>query len=393
MKYLFFSGIVAHIAFVLLLLWQPILLDKVTSKLTNKYYQYQKNKAYKQLTSGKNLTINQEIATVFYPWVAQKKNSESQNYIRVNSMPYNDLTSAVKSLTDGDTLHVPEGVYSTPMTITKNDITIKGDGHVVFEKSAVRGKGFILSQGNDLTVENIECRHISVRDGNGACIRLEGRNLTLKHVYFHHSQEGILETSKDVGSIYIFDSRFEQLGFNGQAHGLYTNKADLYIYQSLILASKSEGHSIKVRGKKLLIESSILASLSSIDSRLIDMSNGGELTVNNSILAQGPQSANGQMIGFGLEGLVYQNNTIQLLGNIIYLDRLGQNYLLAVPNHSQLSIDVTQEQNIIVGHDLSGDNENSNTYIELRSEMNLPNYPYFPRFFCHDLKNCTLRPN
>lgn len=389
-KYLFVSGVLAHLLLVLILLWQPIIINKLTSKISGKYYQFQTQREYETLTQGKSLTVAEEIAAVFLPWQAQPSTTTNSAVTLVNQQPFIDLSSAVKSLQDGDTLWVAAGTYQTPIVIRKNNITIKGNGHVVFEKAAAHGKGFILSQGDNLTVENIECRYISVRDGNGACIRQEGKNLTLKHVYFHNSQEGVLETSREVGFVKIYDSRFERLGFNGQAHGIYTNKAEVYIYQSLFVAAKNEGHGIKVRGAKLFIDSSIIASLSSDDSRLIDMSNGGELTVKNSILEQGPKSKNGQMIGFGLEGMAYKNNSVSLIDNIIYLDRIGVNKLLALPSASELAITVVQDNNVVIGDGGIENEVESNSYFNSRNELALPNYPYFSLGFCQVGTKCFL---
>ena len=388
-RYLFLSGVLVHLLVVLILLWQPSLIKKVTNKLSNKYYQFQAKREYKLLTQGKVMTLEQEISKAFVAWKPRAKNVDIQNKILVNKQPFEQLIPAIRSLQHGDTLVIPEGVYQTPIVIKKNDITIIGNGHVVFEKKAARGKGYILSQGNNLTVENIECRYINVSDGNGACIRQEGKDLTLNHVYFHSSQEGILETAKEIGFIKIFDSRFERLGFNGQAHGIYTNKAEVAIYQSLFVAAKSEGHAIKVRGKRLYIEASVIASLSSDDSRLIDMSNGGELIVKNSILEQGPKSTNGQMIGFGLEGIKHVKNQIQLVGNIIYLDRIGVNQMLKLPSKQQ-GISVIQEKNLIIGIDLSEEKISTNNYFKNREELGLPNYPHFSKSLCYNLLNCFI---
>ena len=389
-KYLFVSGVLTHVLFILLLLWQPIIINKLTGKVSGKYYQFQKQREYEELTQGKNMTVAQEIDTAFVPWQAHAKDNSGPGITFVNHKPFLELSSAVKSLQHGDTLLIAEGVYQQPIVIRRNNITIKGNGHVVFEKKAAHGKGYILSQGNNLTVENIECRGISVRDGNGACIRQEGKDLTLKHVYFHNSQEGVLETARETGFIKIYDSRFERLGFNGQAHGIYSNKADVFIYQSLIIAAKSEGHAIKVRGEVLYVESSIIASLSSDDSRLIDMSNGGKLTVKNSILAQGPKSVNGQMIGFALEGMAYKNNHVKLIDNVIYLDRIGVNTLLALPSGSDHTIKVIHDKNVIIGDGGSKNKVETNNYFKNRSELGLPYYPYFSKGFCQTDSSCFL---
>lgn len=388
-NYLFISGVLAHILVIAVFIFQPFLLNKLTNKVSNYYYSWQKKQDYNALTQGKKDTLAGEIKSVFSPWQPTPGNKVMRQAFEVNNIGFDNLSLAVSALKAGDELFIAAGTYNTPLTISKNDITITGVGHVIFQGGVAAGKGFILSKGNHLTINNIECRDIAVRDGNGACVRHEGVNLTLNHVFFHSSQQGVLETARQAGVIKIVNSRFEQLGFNGQAHGIYTNKASLYVEQSLFIATKKQGHAIKVRGKKLTIEKSVIVSLSSDDSRLIDMSNGGELLVVNSLLGQGPNSVNGQMIGYGLEGMSHQRNTINLIDNVIYLERLGSNYLLALPKEDQ-AIRLIQHNNMVIGEDNSQYKAVTNTYFSDRAELGLPLYPNLPDTFCDSWRYCPI---
>jgi hypothetical protein len=388
-NYLFLSGVLAHVLVISLFIFQPFLLNKLTSKVTNYYYAWHKKQDYNALTQGNKYTLADEIESVFSPWQPENQSKIMSQPFEVNGIGFSDISTAVSALKAGDELFVSAGTYETPLIIRKNDITITGVGHVIFQRGVASGKGYILSQGNNLTISNIECRDISVRDGNGACVRQEGVNLTLNHVYFHSSQEGVLETASQAGVINIHNSRFEHLGFNGQAHGIYTNKASLQIEQSLFIAAKSEGHAIKVRGNKLTIEKSIIVSLSSEDSRLIDMPNGGDLLVANSLLAQGPNSVNGQMIGYGLEGITHQQNTISLIDNVVYLERLGSNYLLALSKVDS-SITLIQHNNLVIGKDRSKYIDTTNTYFSDRAELGLPLYPRLPKTFCDTWDYCPI---
>ena len=279
-----------------------------------------------------------------------------------------------------------DGTYTYPFAIDKNDITIIGFGHVVFEKAAHKGKGFIVSQGNNLTIKNIECRFVAVKDKNGACVRQEGVGLTLEHVYFHHSENGILETAKTEGSIYISDSRFEQLGKAGRAHGIYSNKARLYIQNSLFLATKDEGHAIKNRGQETYIANSLISSMEANDSRLIDISNGGLLTVHHSFLHQGHLSVNGQAIGYGLEGIKHEENKVVLTDNIMLLERIKKNILLAA---GDMLTEIEIKNNLIVNKD-SGKEEEQNYYFSSRSEAGMPEFPFFPASICQWITPCPL---
>jgi hypothetical protein len=162
--------------------------------------------------------------------------------------------------------------------------------------------------------------NISVPDGNGACVRMEGVGLTLKNVYFHDSQEGLLGGSKDHGTVLIEDSLFERLGNRGQSHGVYLNQSELVIRRSTFLSSEREGHEIKSGGYSTIIEDSVVASLNGNDSRLIDVTKGGRLVIRCSVLEEGPASSNSDIIGYALEGFTYTDAEITIENNIIISD-------------------------------------------------------------------------
>ena len=48
-------------------------------------------------------------------------------------------------------------------------------------------KAIWVINGNNLIIENIEFSGASVPDKNGACIRMQGTNLTIKSCYFHEN--------------------------------------------------------------------------------------------------------------------------------------------------------------------------------------------------------------
>jgi hypothetical protein len=389
-KYLYVSGFVAHLLIFTAFISQPYLFNKITTKLHDTYYSWQKKQDYAVLTQGKALSLSDEINMTFSVWQSQQALRTLKNTFEVNGVGFSDLSKAIKFLSAGDELFVAAGSYDTAVIIDKDNITITGIGHVIFEKGIADNKGFIVSKGNNLTLNNIECRYIRARDGNGACVRLEGSSLTLNHVYFHQSQQGVLETSGNEGVISINNSRFERLGFNGKAHGVYTNKASVDVQQSLFVAIKQQGHAMKVKGPKLTVNQSIVVSLSADDSRLLDMPNGGELRINRSLLAQGPKSVNGQVIGYGLEGMTKLKNSINLSENVMYLERLGANYMLTTPKDIKLS-SLIQNNNIIIGNDNSSYKTADNTYFVDRTELGVPPYPKLPKTYCRTWSHCPIK--
>jgi hypothetical protein len=371
--YLIISGITVHIVASAILILKPEFSKKAVHYAINHLSPIVPSVFARTSIKPKD-SLKTEIITQFGHWVPLKKQKIPNNIIKIGSKKYLSFKEASSHIKDGDTVIIGPGTYHEPLIITANYVTITGGGHVIIENTQAEGKGAIITKGDFTTISNIECRKINVNDNNGACIRHEGRHLELNHVYFHDSQTGLL-TGKNAGLITINDSRFENLGKNGQAHGIYTNGGELYISNSLFIAAKSEGHEIKSRSRKTIIKNSIIASLSSTDSRLIDISQGGIFSIKNSILQQGPFTTNGDMIGFGLESMPYPINSIELSGNTIILERNGHNVLIHKKNEST---PLTSKNNIIIAKE-DIQLPDFNLYHKTRESAGLKPYPFIPK--------------
>lgn len=234
---------------------------------------------------------------------------------------FNSLTEGLRAAPSGSTLTIGPGYYHEGGALRAAHVTLKAEPGVHLEGGAVEGKAALVIKGDDTVIEGLDCSRIEVGDQNGACVRLEGRNLTLRKVYFHDSQEGLL-ANDETGAILIEDSRFERLGSGGRAHAIYVGKADsVTIRGTSVTATQGKGHGVKSRAARLVIDNSVIASLDGQDSRLIDASNGGELLVRHSILEKGPSSDNAEEIGYGLEGMSYSQNSLKLENCQIIIDR------------------------------------------------------------------------
>lgn len=373
LKYFALTGLAAHLLLVGLILFMPELTKKAYYKGMSRI-----EPALRLLPRGnaadQGYSLQEELQKNFEPWAPLQEGTVMPRGAYIGSRKFTSLQAAGKALRDGDTLLIGAGVYSEPLVITRNRVTVMGAGHVVIEKTAAQGKAAIVNLGNDNHIKNIECRHIAVRDGNGACVRQAGKNLKLTHVYFHNSQQGIL-TGARPGKTEIIDSRFEILGAGGQAHGIYVGGGQLVLRQSMFLAAKGEGHEIKSRASSTLIDRCIVASFSSKDSRLIDITGGGVLIISNSILEQGPGSVNQDLIGYGLESRSYAINRVELMDNIILMERQRGNVLFH--RHADLP-DPVARNNLLVGKadmNLTG----FNVEFTGRREAGLAAYPLLPR--------------
>lgn len=218
---------------------------------------------------------------------------------------YNSIARAAEVAEAGDTLVLRPGTYREAAVLKADNLRLRAEPGAHMVGVAVENKAALVVKGDNTVIEGLECSGISVSSGNGACVRAEGLNLTLRGVHFHDSQEGILGGH---GRIVIEDSLFEHLGGDretgiGRAHGIYIgrNAEEFILRRSRILASKEEGHEVKSRALRTVIEDNVIASLNGVDSRQIDIPYAGEVVIRRNVIQKGPRSSNAQFIGIGLE--------------------------------------------------------------------------------------------
>jgi hypothetical protein len=308
---------------------------------------------------------------------------------------YLSLAEAVAQANPGDTVLLSPGIYQQAALVTVSGITIKGEPGAHLKGRAVEGKAALVVRADDVVIEGIECSGIRVRDHNGACIRIEGRNITIRDVNFHDNQEAVLGGVG--GYVLVEDSVFERNGFNGGfAHGLYVGrKVELFHFRrNKLLSTKDEGQGVKSRAAKTVIEDNIIAGLDSRDSRAIDIPNGGEIVIRRNILQKGPKSSNSQMIGLGLEGKLHNVNLATITENVIIFDQgrlewidLVNEYLPIAPPRgtvvaSKIAGRVTIKDNVIVAarEILAGSAVDlaQNKTFATRSLAGLPQFPELP---------------
>ncbi len=304
-----------------------------------------------------------------------------EGMINVDGTLFDNLADAQSAINTGSLVVIGNGTYSQGLHIQHDDVTVQGSEDTHFKGVAIQGKATFVVDGDSVTIEGIECSGVSVPDENGACVRQQGKDLTLSHVHFHSSEQGIL-SSTGSGKLTIEYSHFENLGKNGYAHAVYSNNDSLEIRYSKFHSSKDQGHEIKSRAASTLIEYSEIASLSGVDSRLVDISNGGSLTIRDSVLEQGPNSANNQLIGFGFEGVDGNvSQSVELTNNIVLLERSAGNVFLGMPD-DLTGVGVTIRGNDFVGGPFndqgSHDIEAYNDIYPDRTSYGLGPFPELP---------------
>lgn len=308
--------------------------------------------------------------------------SACSKQIFVDGNEFATFKEAKQSIKNGSQIYIKAGIYTEGFYSKANDIHIIGEKGVVFDNAAVDGKAALVIVGDNVLVESIECRNIYVKDLNGACIRFEGKNLTVRDLYAHDSQSGIMTSYNYDGFLHVEFSKFENLGGKasgrGYAHAIYANVGEFVFNYSQVLATGKESSGLKSRSRKTVVKNSILASMDAKDSRLIDVANYGELIIQDSILQQGNNSSNSQLIAYGLENKKkeFAVNSITITNNLFLLDREKANVIITYKQANAVQI----VDNTMVG-DFLYPNEFSkkNPWYISRENAKLQAYPFIPK--------------
>jgi hypothetical protein len=110
---------------------------------------------------------------------------------------YETPCKAFKDAQSGDVIEIDaSGSYDWDVCrILANNLTIRGiNGRAKIDAAGrdSEGKAIWVIGGNNTIIDNIELSGCRVRDKNGAGIRQEGANLTLRNCYFHDNEDAIL---------------------------------------------------------------------------------------------------------------------------------------------------------------------------------------------------------
>lgn len=230
--------------------------------------------------------------------------------------PYSTPCAAIAAAANGDIIEIDAaGEYLGDVCAwNKNDLTIRGVNgrpHIQANGRYVQSKGIWVAGGRNLTIENIEMSGAELPPSigtNGAAIRAEATNWTVRNCYFHDNQNSILESNVAGSNILIEYTEFARNGHtSGQSHNLYIGHAASLIYRFNYSHDSVEGHLLKTRAAVNWILYNRLSGESGTGSYEIDVPNGGTTYVIGNLIQQGPDSHNSTLLSYGAENVHPQN--------------------------------------------------------------------------------------
>lgn len=215
--------------------------------------------------------------------------------------PYQTLPQAAAVAKNGDTVWIHAGFYTQGAQWNASNLTIENapdspPGSVIVSGGTVAGKGLFVTRGDNILIQGIRFENAKVPSGNGAGIRAEGYNLTVRNSQFVGNENGILVTSRTPGGTLIVDNSFfdatrSQLA-GALGHSLYANYVDNVIVRNSVFQRDYTGHYIKSRALSTIISNTRIDDTNGTASYLIDIAQGGSARIVENILIKGAAASN-----------------------------------------------------------------------------------------------------
>ena len=207
----------------------------------------------------------------------------------------------------------------------QGNTTYKGDVCVIYaDKLTIRGvngrpkidaggknssgKGIWVVSGDDVVVDNVEMFGAQVSDKNGAALRLQGTNFTLRNSFLHDNQNGILSNAVAASKIVIEYSEFARNGHgDGKSHNLYIGKSASLTFRYNYSHDANVGHNLKSRAIVNTIAYNRFSSTpagqtgSGKPSYEIDLPNAGTSYIIGNVIQQPASHNNPGMVAYGME--------------------------------------------------------------------------------------------
>ena len=268
--------------------------------------------------------------------------------------PFTKPSQAIQAAKDGDAIEIDAGVYPGDVaTIWANHLTIRGVGNGRARLPAngkdAGGKAIWVVVGSDLTVENIEFSGARVRDRNGAGMRPEGKNLTVRNCRFYDCENGVLGGN---GEMLFEGCEFEHCGpvADPATHSLYIGqRCTKLIFRYNYSTDVIEGHLLKSRAKESWLLYNRLTDENGTGSTVADFPNGGVVVVIGNVMHKGARGNNSRVIAYGMEGVKQGRNSLYVVNNTMVYDHRHTNAFFVQVERSPADVVAVIRNNLCIG--------------------------------------------
>ncbi|QNA90996.1 hypothetical protein G4G28_07375 [Massilia sp. Dwa41.01b] len=217
--------------------------------------------------------------------------------------------------------------------IYKSNLTIRGvNGRPKIDaagKNAL-GKGTWIVVGSNIVIDNVEMVGAKVVDKNGAALRLEGTNFTLRNSFLHDNENGILSGVNTASTVTLERNEFGHNGYgDGYSHNIYIGKVAKLTFRYNYSHDANVGHNLKTRALYNTIAYNRFSSLrtgetgttaSGRPSYEINVPNGGTTYITGNVIMQPTGGNNPILVSYGEEGVGDRKTDLYVVNNTFVND-------------------------------------------------------------------------
>jgi hypothetical protein len=218
------------------------------------------------------------------------------------------------------------GIYASNLTIRG----VNGRPKIDAAGKNAMGKGTWVVVGSNVVVENVEMYGAKVPDQNGAALRLEGTNFTLRSSFLHDNENGILTGANLNSKIVVEYSEFGHNGYGtGYTHNLYIGNVGSLTFRYNYSHDAHVGHNLKSRARVNTIAYNRFSSLNAGEtgstaagkpSYEINLPNAGTSYVIGNVIQQPSSNSNPIMLSYGEEGASNPGHDLYVVNNTFLND-------------------------------------------------------------------------
>ena len=192
-------------------------------------------------------------------------------------------------------------------------------------------KGIFTIEGTaSATIENFELSGAAISSANGnngAGIRHQGLNLTVRNCFIHNNQDGILAApaTANTGTVLIESSEFSANGAgDGFSHNMYIGNYATFTLQYSYSHDANVGHLVKSRAYNTnVLYNRLTDETGGMASYETDIPNAGTAYFIGNLIEQSATTQNSTIVTFGEEGVPAGYDTHLFVVNNTILNTLG----------------------------------------------------------------------
>ena len=242
-----------------------------------------------------------------------------------HNQQYATIAAAVAAARNGDTVSVLAGTYVNDVATIRTNISLVASGGqvVLLGTNALPSGGALLTVAATATVDGFVFANAHAADGTAAGLLQTAGALTVRNSLFTGNQNGLLSTAGSTATVSVQGSEFANNG-NGTA---FSANISVGAIQSLGVASSyihdaAGGDEVKSLAHGTTVTNSRIEDNAAAAATVLDLPNGGTVSVQNSVLQKGARSTAAAVIRFG-GGTAYANSSLSVGGNTLVTDKAG----------------------------------------------------------------------